>query len=191
MTDTPSIRDILDFWFLPLADPEHGKQRKVWWEPTPELDAEIRARFGSALERAIAGEFDHWRRSPDGALALIILCDQLSRNMHRRTARAFAGDPKALETARYALAHGYPAAFGRYGRQFLFMPFHHSEQLADQELACALFAALDDDDVIKYALEHRDVVARFERFPHRNDVLGRPCTADELEYLKDAERYGQ
>jgi uncharacterized protein (DUF924 family) len=191
MTDFPSIRDILDFWFLPLADPDHGKPRKLWWEATPALDAEIRARFGSALERAITGEFDHWRRSPDGALALVVLCDQLARNMHRRTARAFSGDSKSLETARFALAHGYPAAFSRHLRQFFFMPFHHSEQLADQKLACALFGALDDEESMKYALEHRDVVARFGRFPHRNDVLGRPCTADELAYLKDADRYGQ
>jgi uncharacterized protein (DUF924 family) len=191
MTDFPSIRDILDFWFFPLADPEHGKPRKIWFESTPEFDGEIRARFGSALERAIAGELDYWRRSPEGALALIILCDQFPRNMHRKTAGAFAGDAKALETARFALAHGYPAAFGRRPRQFLYIPFHHSEQLADQELACALYAAFDDEDTINFALEHREVVARFGRFPHRNDALGRACTSDELEYLKDCDRYGQ
>jgi uncharacterized protein (DUF924 family) len=122
---------------------------------------------------------------------LVILCDQFPRNMHRRTARAFAGDPKALETARIALAHDYPPAFGRHLRQFFFMPFHHSEQLADQDLGCALFATLGDAEVMEFALEHRGVVARFGRFPHRNDVLGRICTADEFEYLKDAERYGQ
>jgi uncharacterized protein (DUF924 family) len=191
MTDFPSIRDILDFWFLPLADPEHGKPRKAWFESTPEFDAEIRARFGSALERAIAGELDHWRRSPEGALALIVLCDQFPRNMHRRTARAYSGDPKALDTARFALAHSYPAAFSLSLRKFLFMPFHHSEQLADQQLACALFAAFNEEEAKNYALEHHDVVARFGRFPHRNGVLGRPCTPDELEYLTDAPRYGQ
>ena len=191
MTDFPSIRDVLDFWFLPLADPAHGEQRKIWYESTPEFDAEIRARFGSALERAIAGELDHWRRSPDGALALIVLCDQFTRNMHRRTARAYSGDAKALETARIALARGYPAAFSRYLRQFFYSPFHHSEQLADQELCCALMAPLAVEEEMKYAFEHRDVVARFGRFPHRNEVLRRVCTPEELAYLTNAERYGQ
>ena len=96
-----------------------------------------------------------------------------------------------MDTARFALAHGYPAAFGRSQRKFLYMPFHHSEQLADQQLACALFAAFDDEDTMNYAVEHHDVVARFGRFPHRNEVLDRLCTADELDYLKDAPRYGQ
>ncbi|MBV8191799.1 MAG: DUF924 domain-containing protein [Alphaproteobacteria bacterium] len=191
MTDLPSIRDVLDFWFLPLDDPEHGKPRDIWWKSTPEFDSEVRARFGAAVDGAIAGDLDTWRRSPDGALALILLCDQFARNMHRRTTRAFAGDPKALETARFALAHGYPPIFSRHLRQFFFTPFHHSESLADQELSCALMAALHDEETTKYAQEHRDVVARFGRFPHRNEVLGRTCTAEELEYLKDAQGYGQ
>jgi uncharacterized protein (DUF924 family) len=191
MTDLPTIRDILDFWFLPLGDPEHGKERDIWFKSTPEFDSEIRGRFAAALERAIAGELDSWRRSPDGALALIVLCDQFSRNMHRRTARAFAGDPKALDTARFALAHGYPAVFSRGPRKFLYIPFHHSEHLADQRLACALYAAFDDEELAKYAVEHHDVVARFGRFPHRNEALGRACTGEEINYLKDCERYGQ
>ena len=141
MTDDPSIRDVLDFWFLPLADPEHGKPRKIWWEGPPEFDAEIRERFAGSLERAIAGGLDHWQQSPDGALALILLCDQFSRNMYRRSAHAFAGDPKALETARLALARHYPPAVNRTKRGFFYMPFQHSEQHADQELCCALFAA--------------------------------------------------
>ena len=88
MNDSPSIRDILDFWFLPLDDPEHGKPRKIWWGGPAEFDAEIRSRFGDLLERAIGGGLDHWQKSPDGALALILLCDQFPRNMHRRSARA-------------------------------------------------------------------------------------------------------
>ena len=111
---------------------------------TGRFDAEIRSRFGAAFERAIAGELDHWRQSPDGALALIVLCDQFPRNMHRRTARAFSGDAKALQTARMGLALGYPAAFSRPMRQFFFMPFHHSEAIGDQELGCALMAAFED-----------------------------------------------
>ena len=191
MTDTASIRDILDFWFLPLGDPGHGAKRELWWKSTPELDAEIRQRFGAAFDRAVAGEFDHWARSPEGALALIVLCDQFSRNMHRRSARAFAGDERALATARLALARSYPLAFPIPMRVFFYMPFGHSEALADQELACALFSTFDDDQAMKAALEHRDVVARFGRFSHRNEVLGRASTAEEIEYLKQANRYGQ
>lgn len=192
MNDAPSIRDILDFWFLPLDHPEHGKPRELWWKSTPELDREIAQRFGAALDRATAGGLDHWTGSPEGALALIVLCDQLSRNTHRRSARAFAGDEKARWAARLALARGYPFGFPRDIRLFFYMPFQHSEALADQELACALFLALDrGPDDMKHAIEHRDIVARFGRFPHRNEVLGRDCTALELDYLKTANRFGQ
>ena len=191
MTDSPSIRDVLDFWFLPLADPAHGKPREIWWKGPAEFDAEIRDRFGAAFDRAVDGVFDSWRQSPDGALAHIILCDQFPRNMHRKTARAFAGDAKALETAQLALARFYPTAFNLTMRLFFYMPFQHSEALVDQELGCALFAAFEDEETIKHAVEHRDVIQRFGRFPHRNDALGRVCTPDELDYLKTGNRYGQ
>jgi uncharacterized protein (DUF924 family) len=191
MTASPSIRDVLDSWFLPLDHPDHGKPRELWWSGPAEFDAEIRERFSAALERAIGGAFDHWRQSPDGALALILLCDQFPRNMHRRSAHAFAGDTKALEVARVALARAYPAAFNLTMRLFFYMPFQHSESLTDQDLGCALFEAFDDADTMKHAIEHRDVIARFGRFPHRNDVLGRACTDQELDYLKNANRYGQ
>lgn len=191
MTQSPSIRDVLDFWFLVLDDPGHGKPRDIWWSGPAEFDAEIRARFGAAFERALAGEFDSWRQSPDGALAHILLLDQFPRNMHRKTAHAFAGDSRALETARLALARFYPMAFNLTMRLFFYMPFQHSESLADQELGCALFAAFEDEEVMRHALEHREVIARFGRFPHRNDVLGRICTQDELDYLKTANRFGQ
>jgi uncharacterized protein (DUF924 family) len=191
MTSPPAIRDVLDFWFLPLDHPEHGKLREVWWQGPPEFDAEIRERFSPAFERAIEGGLDHWRQSPDGALALIVLCDQFPRNMHRRSAHAFAGDGKAMETARLALARFYPAAFNPTMRAFFYMPFQHSEALEDQEMGCALFAPFNDPEMMKFAIEHRDIIARFGRFPHRNDVLGRACTDEELEYLKNANRFGQ
>jgi uncharacterized protein (DUF924 family) len=190
-SDTAAIRDILDFWFLPLGDSEHGKPRKLWWESTPEIDTQIRSLFGALSDRAIAGGLDHWRRSPDGALALTLLCDQFTRNIHRKTARAFSGDAKARETARYALAHNYPAAFGKDVRLFFYMPFQHSEDLGDQEFCCTLFATLGNADNDKFATEHRDIVARFGRFPHRNDVLGRASTPEEQDYLKTAKRFGQ
>ena len=111
--------------------------------------------------------------------------------MHRRTAHAFAGDEKALAIARIALACGYPLLSPMPIRVFFYMPFCHSEALADQELACSLFATLEDEQGMKSALEHRDVVARFGRFPHRNEVLGRVSTTEEIEYLRQANRYGQ
>lgn len=191
MTDASSIRDILDFWFLPLSDPGYGKPRELWWKSTPELDREITARFGTLPGKAAAGALDGWANSPDGALALILLCDQFSRNIHRKTAKAFAADPKARAIARMALARFYPAAFPLDMRLFFYMPFQHSEDLADQELCCALFKVLGNADNDKYAIGHRDIVARFGRFPHRNEVLGRTSTAEELEYLKTAERFGQ
>jgi uncharacterized protein (DUF924 family) len=191
VSDASSIRDILDFWLLPLSDPGYGKARKFWWEGTPELDAEIKAKFGVLLEKAAAGALDHWANSADGALALILLCDQFSRNIHRKTARAFATDPKALEIARQSLARFFPAAFPRDARLFFYMPFGHSENEADQKLGCALMTTVAGEDGMKSAIEHRDVVARFGRFPHRNEVLGRACTAEELDYLKNANRYGQ
>ena len=186
-----TIRDVLDFWFLPLDHPDHGKPRDIWWEGPPEFDAEIRERFSPAFERAIEGHLDHWRQSPDGALALILLCDQFPRNMHRKSARAFAGDAKGLEAARHALARGYPAAFNLTMRLFFFLPFQHSESLTDQELGCALFDAFEDEETMKHAIEHRDVIVRFSRFPHRNEALGRDSTAEELDYLKTANRFGQ
>jgi len=191
MSDTQSIREILDFWFLPLDDPEHGKPRKVWWESTPELDADLRRRFGALLDTAIAGALDHWRKSPDGALALTLLCDQFTRNIWRKTPRAFSGDAKARETARHALANGYPGGYPTDMRLFFFMPFQHSEDLGDQDYCCTLFATLSNPDNDKHANDHRDIVARFGRFPHRNEVLGRASTAEELDYLKTAKRFGQ
>ena len=191
MGDTASIRDILDFWFLPLDHPDYGKAREVWWTGSPELDTEIRSRFGALVDKAVVGELDHWRQSPDGALALTLLCDQFTRNIHRRTARAFSGDAKARETVRIALARGYPAAYSNDMRLFFYMPFQHSEDLGDQDFCCTLFATLANPDNDKYAVEHRDIVARFGRFPHRNEVLGRADTPEEAEYLKTAKRFGQ
>ncbi len=188
---TATIRDILDFWFLPLGDPEHGKARDIWWRSTPDFDAETVARFGSRIEQAIAGELDAWTDSPEGALALILLCDQFPRNCFRKTARAFCGDGKAIEVARLALARFYPSVFGPNLRLFFYMPFGHSEALADQLLACALFETIGGEENLKSAADHRDVVARFGRFPHRNEVLGRTSTPEELAYLTDAKRYGQ
>ncbi len=190
--DTASIRDILDFWYLPPSDPEHGKRRDIWWRSTPEFDEEIRARFGPLIQRAVAGDLASWADTADGALALIILCDQFTRNIYRKSIDAYCGDATALATARVAVARGFHLTVPPEMRTFYFTPFHHSEHLADQEMSCALFhTTVADADDRNSGRGHRDVVARFGRFPHRNAVLGRESTAEEIEYLKNAERYGQ
>jgi uncharacterized protein (DUF924 family) len=191
MSDQAAIRDILDFWYLPKDHPDHGRPRDIWWKSTPDFDAEIERRFGELIEQAAAGELEAWADTAEGALALIILCDQFTRNIYRKTPKAYCGDPTALAAARKAVAHGYPQGFARDIRTFFYTPFHHSEALADQEMAVALFDSIADDKSKAYGRGHRDVVARFGRFPHRNEVLGRTSTPEEIEFLKTAERYGQ
>ena len=191
MNETRSIRDILDFWFLPLDDPGHAKPREIWWKSTPEFDEEIRGRFSALIRRAVAGELNHWAETAKGALALIILCDQFTRNIYRKSADAYCGDATALVSARAAVARGFHLTVPRDARTFYFTPFHHSENLADQEMSCAPFETIADADNKSYGRKHRDIVARFGRFPHRNAVLGRKSTPEELDYLKTAERFGQ
>jgi uncharacterized protein (DUF924 family) len=190
--DTQAIWDILDFWILPKDHPDHGKPRKIWWESTPAFDDEIRSHFSGLIRRAVAGELKHWAETAEGALALIILCDQFTRNIYRKSADAYCGDATALVTARAAVACGFHLSVPLDARTFYFTPFHHSENLADQEMSCALFETIaDPDDNKSYGRKHRDIVARFGRFPHRNEVLGRESTPEELDYLKTAERFGQ
>ena len=183
MSAVASAADVLAFWRAAGED--------KWFEKDDAFDRAIRDRFLATYEAAAKGRLSDWEKTPDGALALIILCDQFPRHIHRRTARAFCGDVKARETARFALARAYPAAFDAFMRGFFYLPFGHSEVLADQELACALYAAFRDEESLKHAIEHHAVVARFGRFPHRNEVLGRISTEEELDYLKTANRYGQ
>jgi len=189
VSDTASIRDILDFWLLPKDHPDYGKRREIWWESTPAFDDEIRSRFDGLIRRAVAGELEHWAEAAEGALALIILCDQFTRNIYRKSADAYCGDATALVTARAAVARGFHLTVPRHARTFYFTPFHHSENLADQEMSCALFETIADTK--SSGRKHRDIVARFGRFPHRNEVLGRESTAEELDYLKTAKRFGQ
>jgi uncharacterized protein (DUF924 family) len=170
-------RSILHFWF-----DEHG--RNDWFARRARFDAEIRRRFGAAHAAALAGKLDAMRANPDGALALILLLDQFSRNLYRDDACAFAGDEKARAIAREALARRFDMISPRARRAFFYMPFMHSEALADQELCVRLFTArLPGSYNHRYAEDHRAIVARFGRFPHRNQVLGRRSTPAEAAYL--------
>jgi uncharacterized protein (DUF924 family) len=157
---------------------------KRWFKPDADLDREIRERFLPLHEAAVAGKLSEWEQSAEGALALVILLDQFSRNMFRGTARAFASDPQAREVAGRAIARGNDRAVDSKLRTFFYLPFMHSEQLADQERCLKLYRAARDKEGIKYAEIHRDAIRRFGRFPHRNKTLGRESTADELAYLE-------
>jgi uncharacterized protein (DUF924 family) len=173
--------DVLAFWFA--GDP--SARRAVWFEQDAAFDAAC-ADLAAARDLAKSGAFDAWADTPRRGLALLILLDQLSRNLHRGTTEAFAADAKARVIARGMLARGFDRALTSVERMFVYLPFEHSEDLADQELSVRLCTALDaagDGGALDYAVRHRDVIRRFGRFPHRNAVLGRTNTADEAAYL--------
>lgn len=178
---------VLDFWF-DRGGAEALRPRKVWWEKNPAFDEEIRRRFGAAVEDALNGGREDWTAQADGALALIILLDQFPRNLFRGAARAFAGDERARAVARQMTDRGLDIGLPPVMRQFAYMPFEHSEALADQDFSCLLFAALEKDlpghDILDYAERHRAIIARFGRFPHRNAALGRDSTPEETEFLR-------
>jgi uncharacterized protein (DUF924 family) len=179
----PRAAQVMRFWFA-------GAPRdKRWFEKNAAFDAEIRSRFLALHEDAAAGRFDGWKGAPADCLALIVLLDQFPRNMFRGAARAFATDARALEAARHAVASGYDRSMAPCERMFVCLPFEHSESLADQDEACKLSEPLaafpETHDVYRYAVRHREIVARFGRFPHRNATLGRASTPEEVEFLKE------
>ncbi len=167
--------DVLAFWWD--AGPEK------WYERSDAFDQEIRDTFMATYEAAAAGKLDHWADTPSGTLALIILLDQLPRNMFRDDKRAFATDAKALGLARDAVAKDFDRAYCNPARQFFLMPYQHAEDLAVQEHSVDLFRDRCDQEGHYYALVHMDVIRRFGRFPHRNKVLGRQSTEAEQAFL--------
>jgi uncharacterized protein (DUF924 family) len=169
--------DVLTFWFSEEVTPK-------WWVKEDAFDAAVRERFAAGLEAALAGGLDGWTATPEGALALVILLDQAPRNCFRGTPRAFSGDDKALAVAKDAIARGFDAALPSDRRNFFYMPFQHSERLEDQERGMELFAANDVADGLRFMRLHRDIIARFGRFPHRNAILGRASTPEELDFLQ-------
>jgi uncharacterized protein (DUF924 family) len=179
-----NAEDVLDFWFA--GDATQWRQQR-WFKRDDAFDTEIRARFALALEAARDGALDRWAATPTGALALVIVLDQFPRNIHRGSHLAFAGDAHARRIARAALPMA--GELTPVQRVFLYLPFEHSEDLADQDRAVSLFESLrgdgDYESVIAYAHRHREVIARFGRFPHRNAALGRENTAEETAYLAE------
>lgn len=177
-------RRVLDFWFGPPGSPGHGEARAIWFEADPAFDAEVRRWFEADVESAARGGHDGMAAGAEGALALVILLDQFPRNLYRGTARAFATDARARSVAEEALAAGHDRTLAPFMRPFLYLPFEHSEAMADQDRSVALFRALGDEKALSFAISHRDVIARFGRFPHRNAALGRASTAEELAFLE-------
>ena len=195
------VAGIHDFWFGPL---DHSgmcdeERNALWFTSSPATDNSIRQRFGSLVQRALGGELDHWSGSDDGLVALIVPLDQFTRNLYRDTPQAFDGDEAALALARDTIANGRYQRLPAIHQAFLFMPLEHCEQLAVQEQCVTLFEALAASSghpllasFARYAAAHRDVIARFGRFPHRNAILGRENTPEEQEYLEgDAPTFGQ
>lgn len=184
MTQSGWVQQILDFWFTEVK-PEQ------WFAVDPALDEQIRSRFldlHAALKSQVPAEA---REDARAALAAIILFDQFPRNMFRGRREAFATDSLACALTRNAVEREFDQVLDKDERRFLYMPLMHSEILADQEWGVSLFRSLDDPESLRYAIEHRDTIARFGRFPHRNQVLGRESTAEEEEFLRSANRYGQ
>lgn len=168
---------VLEFWFSAGARPR-------WFVRSDEFDREIRERLGELHARAAAGGLDGWATTRQGALALVLLLDQVPRNVFRGTAGAFASDAKARAVACAAIDAGLDRDMSQEERLFLYLPLEHSEDLADQERCVELMRELDEaPNWLDYAIRHRDIIARFGRFPHRNAVLGRVSTDEEREFL--------
>lgn len=187
------FQQILTFWFGSQNDPEYGKQRQVWFTKNNDFDEEVRNRFLYVYEQAAGGKLDQWCESPLSCLALIICLDQFPRNMFRGKPQTFASDPQARKWAMVAVDKSYPQELTPLQRQFIYLPFEHSESLADQERSLSLFATLKDNPQTQitwdYAQRHYEIIKRFGRFPHRNEILGRESTPAEIEFLQQPDSW--
>lgn len=172
-----SAQDVRDFWFSAEMQP-------FWFEKSDDIDRQIIQTFLETYEAAHAGRLDLWLENAADALALIIVLDQFPRNMFRGSGRSFESNDLVLGYARAALKKGFDAEVEAGQRSFFYLPFMHSEDLDDQDRSLRLYEALGDENALKFAHAHRDIIARFGRFPHRNAVLGRENTPEETEFLK-------
>ena len=195
MSRTPE--EVLDFWFADgLTSPRALLERvAVWFASDPEFDRSIDERFAELPDLAMSGGLDSWRESPRGTAALVIVLDQFPRNLFRESARAFAYDPLALGIARASVDAGVDLELHPAEATFLYLPFEHSESSADQDRCVSLYEALAKrsgaepretfENFVGYASQHRDIIREFGRFPHRNSVLGREPTAEEIAFLEE------
>lgn len=180
---------VLDFWFGAEGTAEHGRVRDEWFRKDAAFDAQIAQRFGAPVQVALAGGLAHWKADTPGRLARIIVLDQFTRNMFRDTPRAFAGDTLALADAQEMVAAGLDTALPPVQRAFAYLPFEHDESMASQDRCVALFSILAAEwpagaAMLDYAHKHRAVIQRFGRFPHRNEILSRPSSVEEIEFLQ-------
>lgn len=180
--DAAAARGILDFWFSQEVE-------RDWFHINPVIDQQIRARFGDLYERARAGELSAWLQGSETALALVILFDQFPRNMFRGTPRAFESDELARSASRTAIDRHFDQQRSIKERSFFYLPLEHSEDLLDQIECVQLYRRMKDEENLKYAIEHHDIIARFGRFPHRNKVLGRENSDEEEEFLRTHEGF--
>jgi uncharacterized protein (DUF924 family) len=171
-----SPQQVLAFWRAA------GKDK--WFEKDTAFDDDIRARFLATYEAAAAGLLGAWEQTAEDALSLVIVLDQFPRNMFRADPRTYAADPLARAVTERAIARGFDRETAAAERQFFYLPFEHSEAIADQDRCCALFRATGDADHLKWAELHADIIRRFGRFPHRNAMLGRTTTAEEQAFLE-------
>jgi uncharacterized protein (DUF924 family) len=181
---------LLDFWFGSPGDPDRERHRPIWFKSTDEFDAALRREFLADYEAAATGALLSWEASPEGALALVLLLDQVPRNIFRGTPRAYATDVAACVTADRALDRGFDQLVPPAWRLFFYMPFHHSESIADQRRSVALSNALPRNpdrggSLRRYGHPYIEVIERFGRFPHRNDILGRQSTPEEIAFLAE------
>lgn len=184
----PRIKEILTFWFGEEDDLNYGRPRKEWFTTNPDFDARTRSHFLWDYELAATGHLDTWQESPRSCLALIILLDQFPRNMFRGTPQSFATDARALAVAQNAIEHKFDQKLLPVQKWFIYLPFEHSENLEHQYQNVALFQLLNDDSdsepAIDSAIRHLEIIKKFGRFPHRNQILGRESTLAEIEFLK-------
>jgi uncharacterized protein (DUF924 family) len=187
MTDI-SPQDVHDFWFGAPDDPAFGQPREAWFKKDDAFDEEIRTKFGETVEAAIEGGLTEWEDNGQGSLALILLLDQFARNIFRGSGKSFAGDVRTRQVAAAAIAAGIEKDLNIPQRVFLYLPYEHSEDMADQHRSMDLFNSLPQyegrDNQIDYAQRHLDIVERFGRFPHRNEAMGRASTAEEILFLQ-------
>lgn len=180
--------DVLDFWFAPPQSRERGLNRKAWFRKDERFDEQIRERFLPTFEAASAGKLDAWSSTPYAGLALIVVLDQFPRNLYRGEARAFSSDARALSAARRFVERRFDRVLRPLERVFAYLPFEHCEDLAVQRRALALFERLERHpecaDFLEYARRHHEIIARFGRFPHRNEVLGRTSSTEEAAFLQ-------
>ena len=175
-------QEIIDFWFS-------DEVRKLWFNSTSEFDAQLRERYQLLWQQASHGELDHWQKTALGCLALVIILDQFPLNMFRNQAQSFATEEQSRVVARHAIEQGFDQAMEVSSRAFLYMPFMHSETLAEQQRALELFDQPGLEDNRRFARHHFDIIETYGRFPHRNQVLGRESSPDEVEYLNSKQAF--